>query len=149
MPIPASTIAIHNAWQQAASSCLQITNICRGAITTLQSGNVSTDWVFNLLDQLNGSIANLNTMKAVAGIDAYASSQWPTYTGSFSADITTTQNAITTCINWVSSNFPKDAGGFLEGYTLNADGSRTPRQFTPAQTTGLVTQLQSVLAMIS
>jgi len=34
-------------------------------------------------------------------------------------------------ISWVTTNFPTDAGGFITSYTLNADGSRTPRSFTP------------------
>ncbi len=51
-------------------------------------------------------------------------------------------------ISWVIANFPA-SGGFLQAYTLNADGSRTPRSFSTAQTAGLQTALTSFVATIT
>ena len=110
------------------------------------TGTVNADFIFRMLDQLGAVIAALNAWKAVAGLDAFATGQ--TYTGTMSSDCTATVNAAQACINWVVTNFPV-ASTFLQAYTLNADGSRTPRSFTSAQTAGLQTALTSFIATIS
>jgi len=110
------------------------------------AGTVNADFIFRMLDQLGGAITALNLWKAVAGLDTFATGQ--AYTGTMSADCTATVNAAQACINWVVTNFPVSAT-FLQAYTLNADGSRTARTFTTAQTAGLQTALTSFIATIS
>lgn len=148
MSIPASTDSLAIALDQVRSIAAGIKNQGNTAIATLQGSSVSTDWVFALLDALRNVVSTLNALKTTQGLDAYASAQWPSYTGTLSADIGTVATNATNCISWVTINFPVDSGGFLMGYTLNADGSRTARQFTPAQTTGLVTSLQTLVNSI-
>lgn len=118
----------------------------QNANLSLAAGNVDTNFIFRMLDQLNGLITALNTWKAVTGLDTYATGQ--AYVGTLSSDCTSTVNAAQTCITWVVTNFPA-ASGFLQGFTLNADGTRTPRSFTPAQTAGLQTNLTAFVATIS
>src|SRR5712671_5948665 len=110
------------------------------------AGTVNADFIFRMLDQLGGAITALNLWKAVAGLDTFATGQ--AYTGTMSVDCTATVNAAQACINWVVTNFPVSAT-FLQAYTLNADGSRTARTFTTAQTAGLQTALTSFIATIS
>jgi hypothetical protein len=120
----------------------------QGMLTTLQAGNVNSVWVFSLLDQLNGFISAMNGWKAIAGLDAYATAQG--YTGSISTDATACVTAAQACINWIVTNFPKDSTNtFILDFTLNADGSRTPRSFTPAQTAGLQTAISAFIATVS
>ena len=117
----------------------------QNANISLAAGSVTSDFIFRMLDQLDGAIAALNLWKAVAGLDAFATAQ--AYVGTMSADCTSSVTAAQNCIAWVVANFP-NAGGFLQSHTLNADGSRTPRSFTPAQTAGLQTALTSFIATI-
>jgi hypothetical protein len=117
----------------------------QNANASLAAGSVDTNFVFRMLDQLNTIIVSLNAWKAVTGLDTYATGQG--YTGTMSADCLATVNAAQACINWVVTNFPA-SGGFLQGFTLNADGSRTARTFTSAQTAGLQTNLTSFVATI-
>lgn len=119
--------------------------LAQNALATMQGGSVTTPFVFSMLDQLGNIVSSLNALKAVAGLDAYATSQG--YSGSLVSDCGTCSNAATTCITWVFQNFPS-SGGFLQAETLNADGTRTPRAFTPAQTAGLQTDLQAFIATI-
>lgn len=109
------------------------------------AGTVDSNFIFRMLDQLNGAIVALNTWKVVTGLDAFATGQG--YTGTISSDCTTTVNAAQACINWVVTNFPVSAT-FLQAFTLNADGTRTARAFTTAQTAGLQTALTSFVATI-
>lgn len=117
----------------------------QNANISLAAGNVDTNFIFRMLDQLNSAITALAAWKAVAGLDTFATGQG--YVGTMSSDCTTTSNAAQTCITWVVTNFPS-SGGFLQGFTLNADGSRTARIFTPANTAGLQTNLAAFIATI-
>ncbi len=118
----------------------------QNANISLAAGNVDTNFIFRMLDQLNGAITALTTWKAVTGLDTYATAQ--AYTGTMSSDCAATITAAQTCITWVVTNFPA-SGGFLQGYSLNADGTRTARTFTPANTAGLQTNLTAFVATIS
>jgi len=118
----------------------------QNANISLASGSVTSDFVFRMLDQLGAAIAALNLWKAVAGLDVHATGQG--YTGTMSTDCTSSVTAAQSCIAWVVTNFPNSAG-FLQSHSLNADGSRTPRSFTPAQTAGLQTALTGFIATIS
>jgi hypothetical protein len=117
------------------------------AVAVMAAGQVDTIFIFSLLDQLNGLIANLNAVQATSGLNAYATAEVPGYAGTMSSDITATVNAAQACIAWVVANFPA-SGGFLLGQSLNADGTRTQRSFTTAQTAGFRTALNSLLATI-
>jgi hypothetical protein len=118
-------------------------------VATLAASSVTTDYVFWLLDQLRNVINSLNQVKDTVGLNAYATAQLPGYAGTMVNDIGATTAACQACIDWVVTNFPKDSTAlFLLAETLNADGSRTPRSFTPAQTAGLRTALTSLIATI-
>jgi len=118
----------------------------QNALASLQAGSVNTDFIFRMLDQMAGAINALTVWKAVAGLDTYATSQ--SYPTSLVSDCNTAITAAQAVLSWVATNFPSDAGGFLQGYTLNTDGSRTPRSFTTGQTAGLQTALTSFVATI-
>jgi len=117
----------------------------QNAQVVMQTGPVGAQFIFSMLDQLSGLIAAINLWKVVAGLDAYANGQG--YVGTMSTDVAACGTAALACINWVVANFP-NAGGFLQSETLNADGSRTQRNFTSAQTLGLQTALQAFIATI-
>ncbi len=118
----------------------------QNANASLAAGSVTSEFVFRILDSLKGLVDTLTLWKAVAGLDSYATTAG--YVGTMSTDCTATITAAQTCISWVVTNFP-NANGFLQAETLNADGSRTPRLFTPAQTAGLQTAMTSLIVTIS
>jgi hypothetical protein len=118
----------------------------QNAVSVLSASNANTDFIFSILDGLNGAIVNLAAWKSANGLDAYATGQG--YPTAISTDCTAIISAAQNSVNWVVTNFPK-SGGFLLGYSLNADGSRTPAFFTPAQTVGLQTALSALIATIS
>lgn len=109
------------------------------------AGTVNADFIFRMLDQLGTVVIALTAWKAITGLDAHATGQG--YVGTMSSDCTATITAAQNCIAWVVTNFPV-ASTFLQAYTLNADGTRTPRTFTTAQTAGLQTNLTAFVATI-
>ena len=119
------------------------------ALGVLQTQSVTTVFVFQFLDQMGALISTLNTWKSTAGLDAFATANLPGYSGTLSADINTVITAGQACITWVFNNFPKDSTNtYILSETLNSDGTRTLRQFTPAQTAGLQTLVQSFVSTI-
>src|SRR5258707_3550834 len=82
----------------------------QNANVSLAAGNVNTDFIFRMLDQLGGAISALNQWKIVVNLDTYATGQG--YTGTMSADCNTTITSAQSCISWVVTNFPS-SGGFL------------------------------------
>lgn len=117
----------------------------QNALVSLQAGSVNSDFVFRMLDQTASVIVALTAWRAVSGLDAYATGQG--YPTTISTDCTATITAAQAIITWVAANFPA-ANTFLQSHTLNADGSRTPRSFTPAQTAGLQTAMTNFIATI-
>lgn len=114
------------------------------AVTVLAANNVNTAYVFSTLDQLSGVIGNLNTYKNVAGLNAYATANIPGYAGTLTTDIASVTSACQACIDWVVAN----TSGVV-WYTLNADGTRAMATFTPTQTAGFRTALNTLVATIT
>lgn len=120
------------------------------ALATLQAGPVSTVWIFNALDTMRDAQSNFNRYKNIAGLNAYATAQVPGYAGTITTDIAATQTAIQACIDWIVSNFPKDTTAtWILAYQLNADGTRTPRNFSTVQTAGFQSLLTALIATIA
>jgi hypothetical protein len=118
----------------------------QSVLASLAGGSVNSDFVFyQVLDPLRGVITALQQWEVTASLDTYAAGQG--YAGTMSADCAARITAAQACIAWIVANFPA-SGGFLQSHTLNADGSRTPRSFTSAQTAGLQTALTSFIATL-
>ena len=113
---------------------------------TLAGGNVDVTFMYRVLDQVKSFISNMQGLQKVSVLDAYATGQ--NYSGLMSADIGTCVTSAQGMINWVVNNFPT-AGGYMQAETLNADGSRTMRQFTPTQTAGWQTAINNFIATIN
>lgn len=148
MTIPASSAGLAATLAQILGTAGSAKGAATNALTALQTTSVDTEFVFQLLDRLRALITNFNTWAAVPGLNAFATAQIPGYAGTLTTDMAATTSAATACINWVSSNFPTDTGGFIQAFTLNADGSRTPRTFAPATTTPLQNLIQTFIGTI-
>lgn len=147
LPPALTQSSLHHALDVVQNYAAQAKDRATSAVATMAAGPVETTFVFNLLDQLNGLIANLNAVKNTSGLNAYATSEVPGYTGNMLNDITATVNAAQSCIDWVVTNFPVSTPWLL-AFQLNADGSRTMRSFTSVQTAGFRAALQNLLATI-
>ena len=148
MALPASTASLADVLTNIKGMAQNIKSAGQNDLAVMQAGSIDANFVFKLLDNLNSVIVLLNGWAATTGINAYATANLPGYAGTLTTDITTVVNAAQACINWTVTNFPKDSGGFIQALTLNADGSRTPASFTSAQTAGLQTTLQALIATV-
>lgn len=122
-------------------------SVAQNSLASCQNGNIDTLFVFRLLDQIASFVTSFTTWKAIPGLDTYATSLG--YSGSMVSDCNGCITAAQAITAWVVANFPTEADGFLKDFKLNADGSRTPASFTPAQTGGLQTALTNFIATIN
>lgn len=114
----------------------------------LASGNVSANAVITVLQRMVGSIAVFDEVSAVAGIVAYAENEENDVNYDVAAEFTAMRTEAIGVRDWILTNFPTAVSGEIIKDTLEADGSITVRQFTIAQTAGLRTALDLLIATI-
>jgi len=146
MPLSASQLNAADAYNLIRGTAVGVKQMAQTYVNQLQGGNVDPTFVFRVLDQTHSFISQMQSWQGISGLDAYATNQG--YSGSMSADIGTCITAAQAMTAWVVNNFPT-AGGYLQAESLNTDGSRTLRQFTPAQTAGWVTAINAFIATIN
>ena len=115
----------------------------------LLTGVASANQIFQLMDNIRAPLTIFNQVAAIPGIAAYAQAQFDDPTYDVAANFTAMVNALNAVVAWVMANFPKDTGGFVQAYTLAANGDRVPVTFTSVQTAGLASALNTLIASIA
>jgi hypothetical protein len=148
MAYKASIQTLEAALRRANETALWMKTVHTKASADL-SGTVTSDLVFRLVDETRGAISILNAQASVPGIVAYAQQQFNDATYDVAAEFNNMVSKLTAVVAWVGTNFPKDGSGFVLGYTISGDGSRTPRSFSAASTTGLKNAVDAVVTSIA
>lgn len=112
------------------------------------TGNILAQDILGCYTFLKRERAFLVTRAAVSGLSAYAQAQKNQPGLDVVAEFNTVIATLDAVTGWMASNFPQDGNGFLLSHSFGPDGL-VDRQFTPAQTAGLRTQLDTVLAAIA
>lgn len=115
----------------------------------MAASTVSANQVEQVMGEFKSAIETWNAAKAVSGIAAYAQAQYDDVTLDIAAEFTAMLSAAEGVRDWVIANFPKDASGFILKDKYEVDGAITVRQFTPVQTAGLRTELDSFIATVA
>ncbi len=118
----------------------------QGALAVMAAGSINTDYAFGMLDALRAMVTNLGAWGAVTDLNVYATDMG--YPGTMTTDCAAIATAAQDCIDWVVANFPA-ADGYLLDYSMNSDGTRTPRVFTSTDTGGLQSLMSALIATIS
>ena len=133
-----------SALDRAQSQASSIKRIAANNRDRMASGPITAGGLFSLLDNLIGAKVQLAEAAAMPGMDEYAEAQLGQ---TVSADFDAMMQAIDDATAWIIANMPK-ADGYLQTETLEADGTRTERSFATADTAGLRTALDAVIATI-
>lgn len=155
MSVPASTPTLEGVRQQVSGSLVGVKSFAQTTLAALQAGTVDANFVFNIIDVLNAALSNINAQANALGsanftaLNNYVAAQTPGYAGTYTTDVTTAMNNVSAVISNIVSTFPTDTGGFIQAFKFNSDGSRAPATFTSAQTAGLQSALQTLIASIS
>lgn len=114
------------------------------------AGNVGSGALLDYAVFLADAKLSLQAASSVTGIAAYAQEQIGDATFDIVASYTDMMAQINATTAWFIANFSKDGNGFLLAKSFDpANNGRTQdRQFTPAQTAGLRTVLDALIATI-
>lgn len=148
MTFPASPNTLADALISLRQSAASTKSSAQQARTTLAAGSVSANLILALRNNIISAISNWTSVASTTGLASYAQSQ---YSDSGLDIVTEYQNmkaAAQAVVDWITNNFPKDASGYLLKDQFSVSGL-TVRQFTTAQTAGLVTALDNFIATIS
>lgn len=115
----------------------------------MASAKISANAIVHTLAQnLKSAREALIAARDAAGMEGFVQDQLndPTF------DLAAETNAIVTVIDnvmaWIAANVPTDGNGWALLWKVEADMSITTRSFTPAQTTGLRTQLDNLITAL-
>ena len=129
-----------------------LANIVKSQATSLRNasaaGNIHAMQIIDWFVALGDYRTQLNTLSQTPGLATYAKTECNDALYGVAAEFSAMLSAIDTALAWVTTNFPKDANGWIQSHSF-VSGAYTPRTFTPAQTANLRTALDALTATIS
>lgn len=152
MPFPptsSSTASLEDALKQVTSYAGLIKQRTQGMLNASNAGPVDGAAIINYLRDLVQAKQRLAERASVPGLAAYAQTQYNDPTLDIANEYTTMLAAINATVDWIRTNFPKDANGYLLYEQIGANGAVSYRQFTTAQLAAFRTQLTSLTATIN
>lgn len=131
---------------------MQLKSMAQRSHDTMAAGNVPSASIFDIFIRAKAEKTALQTAAATPGIADYAKPQKDDEFLDVVAEFNGVISAIDNVTNWIATNFPTltdpiSQVKYLSALTLGPNGP-IDRQFTPAQTAGLRTVLQSLIATI-
>jgi len=139
---------LERAWNGVKGAAGQVKASALAVRTSSAAGPIEARAIVVLADQLANANDRLARYTVVPGLLAYVREQ----INSATFDVVAEYNAMLAQINatrtWIVNNFPKDASNYLLYHTFGADGRIVQRTLTTAQTAGLRTQLDALLATL-
>lgn len=129
-------------WANTRSACVT-------ARQQSAAGPVQAHRVVALYDQLRRDAVHFRRIAATPGLADYARAQYADEGVDVAADFAAMANAIDTTVSWISAALPRDADGYPALHQINEDGSIVQRTFSSAQTAGLRTRLDAIIATIA
>ena len=146
-PSSSGSADLDTAWSILRSQATRIKNEAAN-LRTQALGTISAVLVVDLCQLLSSARTSILTASQTSGLEAYARTQ----INNPSLDLVAAYNAmsaqVTATIDWIRANFPKDDDDYLLVLTIDVDGVKVWRTFTPAETAGLRTVLDSLVATI-
>ena len=140
-------------YEQLSDVLVQARAIARGISSSSQSmrdhtaaGDVSARGIAMFMHDLSLKSVDLARLKAVPGIVQYAKDQYADAAYDIAAEFTVMQAAVASAVNWLSANLPTD-GRWLQMEEI-VEGLVVQRMLTSAQTAGLRTELDALIATI-
>lgn len=135
------------AYSAAKETARYTRSYCVDFYVTSAANTISGNNVLALYHRLVLDNDVFDVAKAVPGIAQYARDIEDDQTYDVASEFTVMQAAITDAIAWIKANYPTDANGWLQHQKFAVDGVSV-REFTPAQTAGLRTEIQKVIDSI-
>lgn len=142
------TIGLGRQYDRVQDEAVRLKTFSQTAKATLQRGPVDGNLIIHIMTTIVAGIVVLDDVAAMAGIVEFAKDQENDPTYDVAVEFTAMRAAAVSVRDWIITNFPKDAGGFILKDTLELSGAVTVRQFSPTDTFPLRTELQTLIDAI-
>jgi hypothetical protein len=142
-------ISLAEAWADARSVAANIKSRAQQVSSAAAAGTLTGDAALSLSQYLADAKVQLQRDAAVSGISAYAQNQVGDPALNVAAEFTNMLTQIDAVTAWIVANFPKDGTGRLLHQTITAAGRPVSAPFAAAQTVGLRTALDGLIASIN
>lgn len=119
-----------------------------GRLSLLQQPAVSAYTLLSVLDAYRGIKKNLEAWAAVPGVVDVAKAAQQDTGYDVIAEYQAIRSALNTAIARLTTLWPQP-NGFCAHESMAADGTRTPRTFTSAQVSQIVSDAQAVIASVN
>jgi hypothetical protein len=147
-PSSSGSADLDTAWSILRSQATRIKNEAANLRNLAAAGPLAAVLVVDLCQLLSSARTSILTASQTSGLEAYARTQ----INNPSLDLVAAYNAmsaqVTATIDWIRANFPKDDDDYLLVLSIDVDGVKVWRTFTPEETAGLRTVLDSLVATI-
>lgn len=148
MAFRATSVTTQRAYQQVKGAAANVRANCSAFISNLAGENTNYQTLRDIYVLLHNASAQLTSLAATPGLAAYASDQEGDPEYDVVAEFTALQATLAAALSWMGSNVPTNVTVVAPASWPSAS-SLIATTFTPAQTAGLRTQLQSVVDAIS
>lgn len=150
MAFRASSIVAADGLETAKKLAVTLKTLAESKAAEITASGLDGIEVIHIAQRLKNVRDQLSGIAGTPGLVQYAKDQENDQTYSVGAEFNALLAAIDTVLAEIHSTYPKSTpGGYAEVYTLNANGSITPRQFTSGQLSGLKSELDTLAAAIS
>ena len=147
MTFRATSIVPQEAYRIVKGAAVQLKLNLQSMNSYLAANGADYDYLRNIYRTLERADAQFDNLKSTPGILQYAKDQEAEPAYDISAEFTTMQAAISDALTWMDGNVPTNVTAKAPADW--GDGSLISNTFTPAQTSGLQTELAAVIATIS
>lgn len=144
MPYPTDSLA--KVLEEIDNTAIQLKATLQSQVASMAAGNVNASTVLGVYVRLKRDDTTLAAAAGTSGIVQYARNVKNNQSLDVVAEFTAMRSAIADAISWVDTNFPA-SGGYIQSHQISG-GVVTERSFSPAQTAGFRTVLNSVIATI-
>jgi hypothetical protein len=149
MAFKASNLVPAETYRQVKGAAVQLKAICQGFNARLLANNADYQFLYDIYVTLARANSQFDALKTTPGLSTYAQSQEDDAAYDVAAEFTAMQSAINSAQNWMETNVPVKNRTVKSVNTWDSsDSILISDVFTPAQTAGLRTQLDAVIAAI-
>ena len=139
-----SPVSVYPSIKSIAGRVRQVAVTAQSAI----AGGVNADQLLGLMRNMRQSLDSLNSLTVVPGLEQYAKDQEGDQTYDVVGEYTTMKAQMIAVGQWIATNLPKDADGYVLLYTISGT-ELVPRTFTSQQLSALSALLQDLIDAIA
>lgn len=149
MTFPSSSTSLAQAWISVQSTAKRIKTAAQDLRDSSAAGSISSRTVINFATSLADVTDQFAATRLLTGIAQYARDQIGDQGIDVVAEFTAMETAAIETRDWITANFPQDGSGYLLMVQFDVNGRQSIRTLAAAQTAGLRTELDALIATIS